>query len=201
MILCLLLATSCAAAATAADSDSAVMWQQWKAEHKKVYASREVEATRADIFADNLKRFAERTQYDTATYGPDQWADLTVAEFKAQQAGCFSEEGMEAIPATTLPALPALADGKQPSVDWRDPAKNPEKVNAVTPPKNQGAYGYCWAFGASGSLEGMNVVQQKNPLQSLSEQELIDCCHACWGHGPNMVTHTLPASYVLLFSA
>ena len=86
-------------------------------------------------------------------------------------------------------------------------------MNAVTPPKDQGAYlirpecvhhlrlrfltlfhtdsgigrrryGYCWAFGASGSLEGMNVVQQKNALQSLSEQELVDCCHECWGHGP-----------------
>jgi hypothetical protein len=182
--ICLLLACSghCAAAGGALAEDK-VVWQQWKAAHQKTYPSTEVEASRAAIFADNLKLFAERTRHDTANYGPDQWSDMTLAEFKAQQAECFTERGMDAIPAATLPA-PTLVGGKQPSVDWRDPSKNSEKVNAVTPPKDQGAYGYCWAFGASGSLEGMNVVQQKNPLQSLSEQELIDCCPACNGGPP-----------------
>ena len=27
------------------------------------------------------------------------------------------------------------------------------------------------------ALEGMGVIQQKLPLVSLSEQELVDCCH------------------------
>ena len=187
LLIGLLLALCHCTDAAGVHAEGQAVWQQWKEEHQKVYETTEVEATRAAIFAENLKLFAERTRYDTASYGPDEWSDLTLAEFKAQQAGCFSDEGMDTIPAVSLP-VPAL--GKQPSVDWRDPSKNSEKVNAVTPPKNQGAYGYCWAFGASGSLEGMNVVQQKNPLQSLSEQELIDCCPACWGHGPNMVTGT-----------
>lgn len=177
---------SAAIAACCASGASAELWEQWKAEHGKAYSSQDVEASRRGVFLQNLEHFAERSRFDTAAYGPDMWSDLTLAEFKAQQAGCFTEEGMEAIPTAALPLLPLDADGKPPSVDWRDPTKNSEKVNAVTPPKNQGAYGYCWAFGAAGSLEGMNVVQQKNPLQSLSEQELVDCCHACWGHGPNM---------------
>ena len=80
-----------------------------------------------------------------ATYGPDQFSDLTMAEFKAQQAGCFSEDSHRSfIPVAPISAMAADANGKQPSVDWRDPERNPAKVNAVTPPKNQGAYGYCW---------------------------------------------------------
>jgi cathepsin F/cysteine peptidase B len=33
-------------------------------------------------------------------------------------------------------------------------------------------------------LEGINVVQGKNKLVSLCEQELVDCCDACNGAGP-----------------
>ena len=139
--------------------------------------------TRAGVFAANLRRFEERSRWDAADYGPDEWSDLTLQEFVAQQGSCFSEDGIEAIPAAEL-RLPL--DAASSEVDWRDATKNPAKANAVTPPKNQGAYGYCWAFGATGALEGMGVIQQKLPLVSLSEQELVDCCHACWGHGPNM---------------
>lgn len=34
--------------------------------------------------------------------------------------------------------------------------------------------GSCWAFAAIGVVESMNAIA-KNPLISLSEQELIDC--------------------------
>ena len=149
----------------------------------------------------NLLHFAERNRDDSATYGPDQFSDLTLDEFKAQQASCFSDKGFDTIPAAPASLtmlLVADAEGQMPSVDWRDPAANPARVNAVTPPKNQGAYGYCWAFGATGALEGMNAIQQKNALVALSEQELIDCCSPanqgalqCWGHGPNMAWNFL----------
>jgi hypothetical protein len=54
------------------------------------------------------------------------------------------------------------------SVDWR--AKG-----AVTPVKNQGSHGTCWSFAATGIMEGISVAQGGNPLESVSEQELIDC--------------------------
>jgi C1A family cysteine protease len=116
----------------------------------------------------------------TWTAGINQFSDLTPAEFKAQHlSGLNIPQGDNRADTIVLedPSAPVAND-----IDWRS-------KGAVTPVKNQGQCGSCWAFSATGAVEGWAVAKAGKPLPSLSEQQLVDCAKSagqgCQGGWPN----------------
>jgi len=54
------------------------------------------------------------------------------------------------------------------SFDWRD-------LGMVSPVKNQGNFGACWAFASTGAIESHWAIYTNSSPSLLSEQQLIDC--------------------------
>merc|ERR1712126_271077 len=144
-------------------------WELFKKTHGKTYSEAE-EKFRMQVFLDNrqgIARHNTRHQNGEISYtlAMNKYGDLLHHEFVSMMNGYQRRNNTKTgrrvsfmKPANVL--LPA-------SVDWRT-------EGAVTSVKDQGACGSCWAFSATGALEGQHY-RSTGKLVSLSEQNLVDC--------------------------
>lgn len=139
----------------------------WKAEHLKAYGSEELEAYRMSVFADNLAYIeSENSRQSEYELGTTVFADLTSDEFAAQYLGYVRDEPQNIdFEADFTPANGAFS--------WQG-------KGVITPVKNQGSCGSCWAFSTTGTVEGYWAIN-KGSLPSLSEQQLVDCVGIAYG--------------------
>merc|ERR1711959_400321 len=157
------------------EAEYEALWTPFQSQYNKVYHPAEV-MTRYNIFKDNVdfinhhnKNLADKLGY---TVGINEFADLTNAEFVRMYNGYNAR----AMPKKELNVEMFDTSNLADSVDWTT-------KNAVTPIKNQGQCGSCWAFSTTGSTEGAYAIAS-GKLVSLSEQDLVDCDkvdHGCQG--------------------
>merc|ERR1712179_898738 len=153
----------CVAFASATVSDE---FKAFKTKYNKVYRNEAESAHRMTAFAENLEKIAKHNKEaaegkHTFTLGVNKFADLTEAEWRdTLTMNIVKDEKPKHYMRSQKVDIPD-------EVDWRD-------EGYVTPVKDQGQCGSCWAFSTTGSMEGA-LMKANGELVSLSEQNLVDC--------------------------
>jgi C1A family cysteine protease len=115
-----------------------------------------------------------RAAGETLRLGINRFSHLSVEEFQSTYLLPLAREAPHPtkIAAQPRPVQPALA--LPAAVNWED-------KGAVSPVRFQGKCAACWAFSASGAVEGARAIKTGN-LTALSPQQIVECDHSTW-HG------------------
>ncbi|CAG9822076.1 unnamed protein product, partial [Phaedon cochleariae] len=138
----------------------------------KIYDTFWDEQQRYEIFKENLKKIEEHNAkyhhgQETHHIGITQFADMTHEEFRKilGRQKKIKPAASAAILETTW--IEATTKKIPDEWDWRH-------EGAVSDIKDQANCGSCWAFSATGAMEGQNAIHHKIRIP-LSEQQLLDC--------------------------
>ena len=157
-------------------------WAAFKLKFSKTYTTIQAEIKAFENWLLN-RRSAHASSTATYTLGETSMSDLSKDEFKQKYLNLI-------VPKSAKNSVRGASDASKlapgpDSIDWRGQSK-------VTPVKNQGQCGSCWAFATVGSLEALNLILG-NSEELYSEQDLVDCsynvpgssCSACNGGWPS----------------
>lgn len=141
-----------------------VLFNAYTRQHNKKYGGADEFFKRFNIFKNNLDYVKTHMSNPRRTHdlAMNEYADLSNDEFRAMMNKYVpslkkNQNNTIVLDASNVPS----------SVDWTT-------KGVVTPVKNQGQCGSCWAFSTTGSTESVHAIATGN-LISLSEQELVDC--------------------------
>jgi len=160
-----------------AEPDYVGLWNQFKVDFDKNFNGLD-ELERFAVFKSNID-FIEEENAKHLSYklGITKFADWTLDEFQTMARGVPSGER----PKSDLAPHRWTGQELPTSINWT--AKG-----AVTPVKDQGSCGSCWAFSTTGVLEGANFLASGD-LTSLAEDQILHCANqismGCSGGFPN----------------
>eukprot|EP00051_Salpingoeca_urceolata_P026979 m.479525 g.479525 ORF g.479525 m.479525 type:complete len:396 (+) comp21496_c0_seq1:157-1344(+) len=184
----LALAVLAVAASAAYGAPSFRVWRELPAESKHEYTfgdfvtefardySGDELAQRRHIFEQRLQEIHTHNSDATATYtkGVNHLTDRTEEELKAmlgyRKALAHDYAANNAVEYNTeLPTTLEDLGDLPPAVDWRS-------KGVITPVKDQGTCGSCWAFASTETIESYVALNKDMPiLEELSPQQLVEC--------------------------
>jgi len=139
-------------------------WEAFKAKYGKVYNGEDHEAEHKAVYEANMQWAAENSN-DATQFGENQFADLTQAQYRVAAGLGYKASALKQLP--HLGVHEYNGEELAATVDWTT-------KGAVTPVKDQGQCGSCWAFSTTGGMEGAWQIASGS-LTSMSEQQLVDC--------------------------
>jgi len=156
-------------------------WNLFKISYSKTFKSDDEELRRFNIWKSNLdfiKKHNEDADNGLHTFWVkmNKFGDLTAREFSKIYNGYNSSLRTSFTGSKYVHVYNSNFQVPD-SVDWRT-------QGYVTPVKDQGQCGSCWAFSTTGSLEGQHF-KASGKLISLSEQNLVDCSTKYGNQGCN----------------
>lgn len=124
------------------------------------YSSSFERSYRERVYKERVEAITAHNSDPDRTYekGVNQFTHLTREEFRQQNLGFRGRDTNRAVDEGFV----SVGD-----IDW-------VAAGAVTRVKNQGRCASCYAFSATGALEGLKKISE-GTLSEFSEQELVDC--------------------------
>lgn len=146
------------------------LFVKFQTKFQRNYRTEREKTMRYKVFKTNLGTIEQLNRHEmgTAKYGLTEFSDMTAAEFK-KYTGLLNAHHNPRLQANHLGnPMAVVPDVQVPKAfDWRE-------RNVISPVKNQGQCGSCWAFSVVGNIEGLNAIKT-GKLNEFSEQELVDC--------------------------
>jgi len=143
------------------------VYDDYVKEFAKGYEAEE-HTSRKQIFESNLERIREHNSNPAKTWfmNVNEFADWSNEEFRAKRLGAIPDLDksmfLGEFQASNIEDLPA-------SVDWRT------KKGVMTPVKDQGGCGSCWAFSTVQTLESHLAIATGEDAPILSPQQIVSC--------------------------
>jgi len=156
-------------AASVSDPD----WEEFKAKYKKHYANSTDETARYNLFTESKQRIEMLNKINgQVAFGINWMSDRY--ENEKHKKGLRRPAGFK----STAPIMDFTSTMRNPdSVYWR-------YTKAVTPVKNQGQCGSCWAFSATEAIESAMVLATGGKYDfTLSPQQITSCTPSTGAYG------------------